>query len=429
EMLLTQSSSYFDISVDLGIPRGCSRTPGSPSYIVDGENMASTFSTQATRSITQATSVQSSPGFYTTFNTTNALDVATNEKATMQNLNDRLASYLERVHSLEKANEHLELKIHQYMESRVSVTTCDHSSYMAIISELQGKILDATRENRIIYLNIDNSKVAVEDFRVKYETELGMAMAVSVDIDGLRKVMDDLSFTCADLKTQADCLKDELMYLKRAHEEDLMSVQTKIGGEINVEVDAAPQEDLSEILAGVRKHYEMMANKSREELESWFQSQVEILNKDVSVSTETLQTSRSEITEVKRTLQGLQIELQSLQSMKDTLEGNLADVQNRYSVMLSGYQSQVLILEEQLVQLRSDLKCQSQEYQMLLDVKTRLEAEIEEYRRLMEGDISSSSLKTHKVVTIVEEVVTGKVVISSSDSYVSSEVHTVKKQI
>uniref|UniRef100_A0AAY4CBA4 IF rod domain-containing protein n=1 Tax=Denticeps clupeoides TaxID=299321 RepID=A0AAY4CBA4_9TELE len=341
-------------------------------FLQNKNTVTKSYNLQAT-----ATSVQSSPGFYTTFNTTNALDVATNEKATMQNLNDRLASYLERVHSLEKANEHLELKIHQYMESRVSVTTCDHSSYMAIISELQGKVsIYSCYYKLIIYLNIDNSKVAVEDFRVKYETELGMAMAVSVDIDGLRKVMDDLSFTCADLKTQADCLKDELMYLKRAHEE------TKIGGEINVEVDAAPQEDLSEILAGVRKHYEMMANKSREELESWFQSQVKPM-----IVTETLQTSRSEITEVKRTLQGLQIELQSLQSMKDTLEGNLADVQNRYSVMLSGYQSQVLILEEQLVQLRSDLKCQSQEYQMLLDVKTRLEAEIEEYRRLMEGDI------------------------------------------
>lgn len=362
----------------------------------------------------------------------NNLSVSGNEKGTMQNLNDRLAAYLEKVRSLESANAQLERQIREWYEKQTPAVR-DYSKYQAIIDDLRRKISAATQDNARLMLQIDNARLAAEDFRIKFENELAVRMSVETDIAGLRKVLDDLTTTRSDLEMQVEGLKEELVYLKKNHEEEMAAMRGQItGSSVNVEVDAKPQADMSAIMEEIRARYEGIADKNRREMEAWYKGKFDELNKQVATSSETLQTSRSEINELKRTLQALQIELQSQLSLKSALEGQLGETESRYSQQMNQLQSMVNTLENELSQMRADIERQSRDYQMLLDIKTRLEMEIAEYRRLLDGEdgkrtvvtnvqkVEAAPVKPKPVVTqrrkvVIEEIVDGKVVSRTED--------------
>ncbi|XP_071584761.1 keratin, type I cytoskeletal 19-like [Heliangelus exortis] len=324
-----------------------------------------------------------------------------NEKITMQNLNDRLAAYLDKVRALEEANSDLEVKIRDWYQKQGPTSPArDYSNYYKIIEDLRDKILAATIDNSRVILEIDNARLAADDFRLKYENELYLRQSVESDINGLRRVLDELTLSRADLEMQIENLKEELAYLKKNHEEEMKEYSNQMSGTVNVEMDAAPGIDLTRILSEMREQYETLAEKNRKDAEAWFLTQTDELNREVATHTELIQSSKSEITELRRTVQGLEIELQSQLSMKAGLEANLRDTEGRYCAQLAQIQVLITSVEEQLSELRCDMERQNQEYKMLMDIKSRLEQEIATYRKLLEGQDAHLSGVNPKVASL-----------------------------
>ncbi|KAM7404274.1 hypothetical protein PAMP_011637 [Pampus punctatissimus] len=353
----------------------------------------------------------------------NSGDIVGNEKFAMQNLNDRLANYLDTVRNLEQANHKLEIKIKEALE-KSGPDFRDYGKYQAILDDLRRKVFDATTDNARLVLNIDNARLAADDFRIKYESELAIRQSVEADIIGLRKLIDDTNMSRMNLESEIEALKEELIHLKKNHENEVMELRNQIAQSgVHVDVDAPKGQDLSQIMAEIRGKYEKMALKNQEELKAWHESQIIEVQTEVEHNTVALKGAQTEVNDLRRQIQTLEIELESQKSLKGSLEGTLRDTEMRYNMEIESLNSITLGLEAELTQLRDNIKLQTQEYECLLNMKMKLEAEIATYRRLLDGEDftlqdalqDQKTVKT-KVMTVTQTLVDGKVVSSSTET-------------
>jgi len=365
-----------------------------------------------------------SAGMQMSGNTGNTSNIMGNEKHAMQNLNDRLANYLETVRTLEAANNKLEIKIREALE-KSGPDFRDYSKYQAILDDLRKKVFDATVDNASLVLQIDNARLAADDFRVKFESELSIRQSVEADIVGLRKVIDDTNMGRMNLESEIEALKEELIHLKKNHDQDVMEMRNQIAQSgVQVDVDAPKGQDLAQIMSEMRAKYEKMALKNQEELKAWHESQITEVQSQVVQNTEALKGAQTEVNDLRRQLQTLEIELESQRSLKGSLEGTLRDTEMRYNMEIESLNTIIVGLEAELTNLRNNIMHQTQEYEALLNMKMKLEAEIATYRRLLDGGDfklqdaleEQKTTVTKKVMTVTQTLVDGKVVSSSTDT-------------
>ncbi|KAJ8253074.1 hypothetical protein GJAV_G00208820 [Gymnothorax javanicus] len=340
------------------------------------------------------------------------------DKETMKGLNNRLDKYLSRVRTLEESNRELEERIKEELLRRGTEGLRDWSVYDKPLADLRRQIRDLTTENARLLLQIDNARLAADDFKVKYESELALRQGVEQDIAGLRKIIDDTNMNRLQLEGEIEAGGEELAFLKKNHEEDLAELRGQMNnGDVSIELNAPKGPDMNETISKIRDDYEKTAQRNREDMDAWYKSKFDKLTAVVSENTEALQDGKSELSSLRREKQSLEVDLQALHNLNDTLADTLEDTKDRYAQQMCQLNNLLRQLELQLTDLRAQAEVDANNYQNLLNVKSKLEDEIATYHQLLEvenqGHGGSVEFSLDQALQAVPPTQKNKVVIKS----------------
>ncbi|KAM4024073.1 keratin, type I cytoskeletal 18-like isoform 1-T1 [Anomaloglossus baeobatrachus] len=347
-----------------------------------------------------------------------------NHQEVMQELNERLAGYLQRVRGLEEENRKLQDEIED-ISARKNPAPRDWETCQAPLQQLRKQVEDLNMDNAKLLLQIDNARLAADDFKVKLEAEQVICDGVHKDTQGLRKMIDDTNFLRMKLEAEVENLREELAHLHKDHKEEVAALQALIANNnVKIEVDAPKKPDLNESIAQIRSQYEKMAEQNRADAENAYKNKFDSLSQETTVNTKALEQTKSEVADLRRQLQALEMERQTLQKTVDSLDHVLKDTEDHYGSNLMELNRLLTRLQDELAATRSDIERQVRDYDALLNLKSKLENEIHAYRTLLEGaadkngpeSSAKGAPKTIQKVTVTQhEIVDGKVVSTSSE--------------
>ena len=160
-----------------------------------------------------------------------------------------------------------------------------------------------------------------------------MRQSVESDIHGLLKVIDDTNVTWLQLETEIEALKEELLFMKKNHKEEVKGLQNHIvNSELMVELDASKSQDLSKIMADIWAQYDELAQKNREELDKYWSQQIKESTTVVTTQTAEIGEAEMTLTELRHTAQSLEINLDSMRNLKASLENSLREIVTHYAM-------------------------------------------------------------------------------------------------